>query len=1447
VAGIKLELRTTGYTGEWENVTGPVADTNWYDWNLSATIRVDGVYTYRTMVCGDIGAGNTANILCYFDDVNIRKEGTSSDGVSDVTLDVTYAGYSGGAVYTNQVAVYADCLALQGSTANLRPSQYLLTDFRAEAAESGTNAAVDIPRLQYPSLCSEGYPEGQWLTTNYSTYVEVNIPGWKFAYMTNDFVCTATNIIYTYGLGDAGAAYYEFDRYAYVGKMPHTLRNEPLEIDTNAPYFVLGIDDDSSAEFGNGPFPDTHTYVVGTSLTNFPRFMSTTSGDGWPSRLEIIFTENFTLFTNSLWNKHFVVDTVTTNGADSNVKAVKVELYASNDGLSNTVSSRSQEIHMGWAAETQLWGKVDYPNCTYQDHNEVALRRPWTYSLLDDGTGWFMQQRPRGSATIEPIDLYVYRNGSWVPRFYEEYLFGWDAAASGVRSLWDDDLKDRLPGRVSYHIGFKVGHQYGTNALGQPQFPEVINIRGNGYFRMTDYDGVMAGSFRPVAADVFALYADKEDAPLMPAAGVRIVPRTTPSNEPDDSYAQAYLRVHSKTNNMFTSAMGMQMHFTPDEVASNGCYFDLDVTTYANEGVVVSNDGPLSAFAQVSMHWRGGSTNALSSDFSDLGIDTEHEAHDIDAVVLKKADGEWITHQVINPYTNVYHRVLGSFASNDVVYLMQQDRAEGSYGFATEAPYRRASAFEITLLDDGGRDLTLDVYEQYTFTEIADNVDIAANFSEDFSQGEEINYAYRYRSIYAPGVYIINPNTCDGFENWVSNNTYKIEFYATDGHDEPLQADIYYGNGLDSDWTHINTNYTINVSTNTHRVTYGWDVSEVPPGAYYIKVEAQRATGGKTGFDVSNTRLMIDSNLTAFAHNGSTNLTVITNSPAWLGSNMSFETGDLSDWASHNENIQAPAAVSTRAYDGTYAARITTTGWIGGPGINYLWKEIPCVSDEVFRVTGRVYIDSFSQHPTSTSWLVCGIKMESTNAAGRTGSGQEFDTGWANGVWHYVDFKRTNNTDGTDRLMLWLGGHDCTGATIYFDDIKVESTNTGTITTNRIRTGYWEGDSAADVSGDDALRFRLSGTAGLEGLRVWVADSSGTTNSVPVTNYLENMAGFAQPVMIDWTDFASVNKTGILSIGFTSDSITNDVQAGRMQSVNRPLRTQYTTRGAPQVDLEGMPLYNPGETVTNVIEISNTTGADITNVTFQFVHEYGENLYWWDNTHDPAMWSAYTRPGDRLCGDFETVLTNVELPAAGPVTITNVYMLPVGQRVDHTRHALKLGQTDWYFDRNYAAHAQVRMVVRAADGDSVFADDIVACYAMDNDYDIDNDGLPDAYEISNAGSYTQMMPDADSDSDGFSNMDEFIAGTVPTNSASLPWVASSAWTNGSGLEISFSAVTGRLYWLEACTSLTNQDWTVVSTNVDGSGLQTIIDTDAVDRTNRYYKLGIRFHHSVWPQ
>jgi len=1257
VAGIKLE-RNDGDCDFESVLEAGGAAAGWTNLVFTAVITNSGTYVYRCMVCGDV-VGGAAAATVYFDDVQLWRQGQGEGGTTTARMEVAYIGYSGGGAATSTVDVYVDAISLKGSGHDWQPPTNILTDLRREAEAIATNPAVTIPLLNYPPLNAFGYPGYDTNFVNCPASVEVNFAGWRFKSLKNwTAPLLATNVIEVSELGTNGPGFLEFDQYAYWGVNDGTERCVPAEINTNPPYFTLGVKDGSSAEFG-GPFGELeYTYVVGSDLTNFPRRLTTDGSGGWPAKLNIVFTETFSsnVFTNSVWSKHFVLDGVPAGGPAANIKAARIALYATPSPVSNYVAIRSQEIHLGWAGETSCWGMVDYPNLTYQDHNEVGLRAGWLHNLLDV-ENWYITQSPRGSATIEPIELYGFEAGNWTPRFYEEYLFTWPNAASGVRSIRDDDGVDRLPGPASYHVGFKIGHAGGTNEEGEVQFPEVLNIRGCGYYRMTDYDGVMAGSFRPVAADIFGLYQQMEDAPLIPKAYIRRAPRTTPTNAPDDSYLEAYQLFRSKTNAWWIGTLRTEMHFDYEAALSNGCYIDMETDIWANRALVATQHGALACWSQVSMHWRG-STN----------INDGTEGHDIDCVMVRRADGEWITHEVLNPPTNICQRTLSRFASNDVVYLMQQDRGRDSYGFATEAPYKRASAFEITMLDDGGRALNLDVYENNTWSEIADNINVTCQLVGDVAEGEHLRYRYRYRALYAPGVRVVQPNETDGGDNW-GVNTYRIECQATDGHERPLLADLYYGNGRDDAWRLINTNGPLSVDTNSHRAVYDWDITAIPPGAYYIKATARREEGGKLGFDVSNARLLVGP-AQGLPHNAGTNI----------------------------------------------------------PGL------------------------------------------------------------------------------------------------------------------------YWTSAVPVCVTNHNLLRFQAAGGRAAAGAQVWVGDSAGVTNRVVLTNYIDRLVSTARRIDIPWSDFPTVGRTGIVAVGFDVPAPGVGLSVMKMRSLRAPVRISARVTGAPQVDLEGLPLFNPGDVVTNILTIENLTAAAVTGLTIQAVQEYGATTWWWDaSPHVPGLWSAHTRQGDRLCGDFEARWTGQILNAGACWVVTNVYVMPYGQRVDHTGRMYE--PCDWYFLRNIAGRAQVDVTIRAADGENLYQNEQAAGYTMDDDYDIDNNGLSDRFEIDYSGSYTGLNPQADGDFDGFNNWQEYVAGTRPNDANSRPAVDSCEYAGmADQAAIWLATVTGRVYSVLWSPNLINAQWRLLNTNgLAGNGsLQSIVDHDSPAVTGRYYKIGVRFSDRNWP-
>ncbi len=79
--------------------------------------------------------------------------------------------------------------------------------------------------------------------------------------------------------------------------------------------------------------------------------------------------------------------------------------------------------------------------------------------------------------------------------------------------------------------------------------------------------------------------------------------------------------------------------------------------------------------------------------------------------------------------------------------------------------------------------------------------------------------------------------------------------------------------------------------------------------------------------------------------------------------------------------------------------------------------------------------------------------------------------------------------------------------------------------------------------------------------------------------------------------------------------------------------------------------------------------------------------------------------------------------------------------------------------------------------------------------DLDGDGIPDSWETTYFGHYTNCNPLVDSDLDSFNNYREYIAGTIPTDNTSYFHITSS-YLNSTDMVFDWNAVTGRVYTIQ---------------------------------------------------
>ena len=119
--------------------------------------------------------------------------------------------------------------------------------------------------------------------------------------------------------------------------------------------------------------------------------------------------------------------------------------------------------------------------------------------------------------------------------------------------------------------------------------------------------------------------------------------------------------------------------------------------------------------------------------------------------------------------------------------------------------------------------------------------------------------------------------------------------------------------------------------------------------------------------------------------------------------------------------------------------------------------------------------------------------------------------------------------------------------------------------------------------------------------------------------------------------------------------------------------------------------------------------------------------------------------------------------------------------------------------------------------------------------DTDGDGLPDSWESQYFGNLSQT-DSGDPDGDGFGNLQEFLAGTDPTDSSSALRITSIT-LNEPDVIISFTTCANRFYELQANDDLTTPNWSTVVTDIPGTGgIVSITDLDGAGFPNRFYRI-----------
>lgn len=205
----------------------------------------------------------------------------------------------------------------------------------------------------------------------------------------------------------------------------------------------------------------------------------------------------------------------------------------------------------------------------------------------------------------------------------------------------------------------------------------------------------------------------------------------------------------------------------------------------------------------------------------------------------------------------------------------------------------------------------------------------------------------------------------------------------------------------------------------------------------------------------------------------------------------------------------------------------------------------------------------------------------------------------------------------------------------------------------------------------------------------------------------------------------------------------------------------------------------------------------------------------------------------------KSVLTNAPISfsvAATPtegdtVTLSVSNSLPLGATFGSTN---EVGTFEWLAPGPVGVYT---MTFYAADNDGVDTEQITISVTS-TPVDIDGDLIPNEWEVLYFGGATNATATADDDGDGFLNIEEFVAQTIPV----LPSGATSFFRNvsiaASARSVGYPSVTGRQYRLYGSTNLLpGIDWTQVAGPQAGNGSgQSLQEGSAT--TSSYFRLTV---------
>ena len=117
--------------------------------------------------------------------------------------------------------------------------------------------------------------------------------------------------------------------------------------------------------------------------------------------------------------------------------------------------------------------------------------------------------------------------------------------------------------------------------------------------------------------------------------------------------------------------------------------------------------------------------------------------------------------------------------------------------------------------------------------------------------------------------------------------------------------------------------------------------------------------------------------------------------------------------------------------------------------------------------------------------------------------------------------------------------------------------------------------------------------------------------------------------------------------------------------------------------------------------------------------------------------------------------------------------------------------------------------------------------------DLNGNGISDIWEW--IYSATGINPNADSDGDGFSNLQEAVAGTNPFDSNSYPRISLVTVVSGTNVNVTIPGALGKLYQLQSVTNLGSFNWLVETGMVLRTGAGAVLPS-AANSTTKFFRV-----------